>query len=302
MQGIPVIDFARFGGNAQDRLRCADELGEVFRKDSGGMGFAAIMGHGVPDSLIARAFSVMERVFVTDMTEEERLRYEFPKEGRQMGYTPHDTEYSKGHKKPNRMQFWHVNDPESIVRNEFPHEVPEFGPTMLELHRTLKQQSAEPVLRALAMHLRRDPEFFVRQIQKGENLVRPIFYPALRGDEEVERSGGHEDINLITILVPATEPGLQVLGPDGQWVDANNPPGSLIVNLGDMMQMHTFGELKSTTHRVVNPGKPCPNRFSIPIFVHAENIWPVVTAGAYKFRRLREINLLAPLEKYAIDH
>jgi len=300
--GIPVIDFARFRGNAEDKFRCADELGVVFRKDSGGMGFASIVGHGVPDRLIQRAFGVMERVYVTDMTEEQRLRYEFAEEGRQMGYTPRDTEYSKGHKKPNRMQFWHVNDPASIVRNEFPHEVPEFGPTMLELHHTLKHQAATPVLHALAMHLRRDPNFFVDWIQKGENLVRAIYYPALRGDENVERSGGHEDINLVTILVPATEPGLQVLGPDGEWIDADNPPGSLIVNLGDMMQMHTFGELKSTTHRVVNPGKPCPNRFSIPIFIHPEITRPLVTAGAYKFRRLREINLLAPLEKYAIDY
>ena len=38
-------------------------------------------------------------------------------------------------------------------------------------------------------------------------------------------------------------------------------PGSLVVNIGDMLQRLTNDVLPSTTHRVVNP-KPERNRFS----------------------------------------
>ena len=51
-------------------------------------------------------------------------------------------------------------------------------------------------------------------------LLRVLHYPPLRGDEEpgAVRAAAHGDINLLTILPAATEPGLQVLGKDGALI------------------------------------------------------------------------------------
>jgi len=84
------------------------------------------------------------------------------------------------------------------------------------------------------------------------------------------RAGAHEDINVITLLLGAEEGGLEVRHRNGQWLGVNPPPGSLVVNIGDMLQRQTNNVLPSTSHRVVNP-KPERSRFarySTPYFLH----------------------------------
>jgi len=298
MNTIPVLDMSQFGrGTAHSDQAIADEVGRIFRN----IGFVAITGHSVGVDLVEHCFGLAQQVFVEGMTLQQRQQYELPGEGRQRGFTSPDVEVSVGHKRPNRMQFWHVNDPRAPVGNLFPKEIAEFGPTTLALHAELKD-FATVMLQALALHLGRKRDFFQNWIIEGENLLRVIHYPSLQGDEDVERSGSHTDIDLLTVMVPATVPGLQVMGRDNEWVDGTNPPGALVVNVGDMFALHTFNEFQSTVHRVVNPQQACGDRFSMPLFVHPSNAISLVGTGAFKMRRLREINLLAGLPDGQIDY
>ena len=87
-------------------------------------------------------------------------------------------------------------------------------------------------------------------------------------------------------------------------------PGTLVVNVGDMMQRLTNRAYPSTTHRVVNPlgAAAGRSRYSMPFFlapnmeyriatlpgcIGAEgNLFPEpITAGDYLLQRLREIRL-----------
>ncbi len=103
-------------------------------------------------------------------------------------------------------------------------------------------------------------------------LLRVLHYPPLRGDEEPDavRAAAHGDINLLTILPAATEPGLQVLGKDGAWHDVPCDFGLLIVNIGDMLAEASGGYYPSTVHRVLNPtGEGASkSRISLPLFLH----------------------------------
>ena len=105
-----------------------------------------------------------------------------------------------------------------------------------------------------------------------QTLLRVLHYPPLRGDEEAGavRAAAHGDINLLTLLPAATEPGLQVLGKDHAWHDVPCDFGLLIVNIGDMLQEASGHYYPSTVHRVLNPTgearfKP---RISLPLFLH----------------------------------
>jgi isopenicillin N synthase-like dioxygenase len=99
-----------------------------------------------------------------------------------------------------------------------------------------------------------------------------LHYPPLRGDEEpgAVRAAAHGDINLLTILPAATEPGLQVMGKDGNWLDAPSDFGLLIVNIGDMLQEASGHYYPSTVHRVLNPAGAAAqkSRISMPLFLH----------------------------------
>ena len=126
------------------------------------------------------------------------------------------------------------------------------------------------------------------------------------------RAGAHEDIDLITLLVGATNSGLELLTKEGEWLPINATENTLVVNVGDMLQRLTNHVYRSTTHRVVNPatadfGKP---RFSMPFFVHPRPDFLIktlpqcvspqnpdryagtpITAQEYLNERLREIKL-----------
>jgi isopenicillin N synthase-like dioxygenase len=116
---------------------------------------------------------------------------------------------------------------------------------------------------------------------------------------------------VITLLLGAEEPGLQVLTRQGRWLSVSPPPGSLVVNVGDMLQRLSNGVLRSTTHRVINPPTERAGhaRFSMPYFVHfnpdflirslpscvgdgrADQFPEPITADEYLQERLREIKL-----------
>ena len=103
-------------------------------------------------------------------------------------------------------------------------------------------------------------------------LLRVLHYPPLQGDEDpgAVRAAAHEDINLLTILPAATEPGLQVKGKDNAWFDVPCDFGYLIVNIGDMLQEASGHYYPSTSHRVLNPkGEGAKkSRISLPLFLH----------------------------------
>ena len=132
-----------------------------------------------------------------------------------------------------------------------------------------------------------------------QTLLRVLHYPPLAGDEEAGaiRAAAHEDINLITILPAANEPGLQVQLKDGQWADVPSDFGYLIINIGDMLQEASGGYFPSTSHRVINPkgADMSKSRISLPLFLHPR---PDVvlsgrhTAKSYLHERLTELGVI----------
>jgi isopenicillin N synthase-like dioxygenase len=130
-------------------------------------------------------------------------------------------------------------------------------------------------------------------------LLRILHYPPLDGEEEAGaiRAAAHEDINLITILPAANEPGLQVQAKDGTWLDVPSDFGNLIINIGDMLQEASAGYFPSTSHRVINPkgADMSKSRISLPLFLHPR---PDVilsdkhTAKSYLTERLTELGVI----------
>ena len=125
-----------------------------------------------------------------------------------------------------------------------------------------------------------------------------INYPPLPENlpEGVERSAAHEDINLITLLPAATMPGLEVQDTKGNWHEVSCDPGSVVVNIADMLELCTQGYYKSTSHRVVNPRGEArkTSRYSMPLFLHPHEdvcLSKTKTAVEYLTERLKAIGI-----------
>lgn len=127
-------------------------------------------------------------------------------------------------------------------------------------------------------------------------ILRSLYYPAMDFSQESDavRAAAHEDINHITLLVAASAPGLQVKDTKGNWHDVPHEENSIVLNIGDMLQLASDGRYRSTTHRVINPDNSRSDRVSLPLFIHPNSdtlLAPGKTAQQYLNERIAEIYL-----------
>ena len=257
----------------QDPKAFSDRLGVSFRET----GFAVINDHPIDQAVIDRGVDAGKRFFA--LPDETKRGYFIPGGGGQRAYTPFATEIAKGAKAKDLKEFWHVGREiprdhkyaEIMGANVYVAEVPGWKEATYAMFSALDNFGLD-ILSAIAMNLKLTPDFFNATVNNGNSILRLLHYPPQLEPppEGSVRAGAHEDINVITLLLGAEEGGLEVLHRNGSWLAVNPPPGSLVVNVGDMLQRLTNHVLPSTTHRVVNP-KPERSRFprySTPFFLH----------------------------------
>jgi isopenicillin N synthase-like dioxygenase len=257
----------------QDPKAFAERLGQSFRET----GFAVIKDHPIDQGVIDRGVDAGKQFFA--LPDATKRSYFIPGGGGQRAYTPFATEVAKGAKAKDLKEFWHVGREISrdhkyadiMGANLYVSEVADWKENTSAMFSALDNFGLE-ILAAIAMHLKLKPDFFNETVDHGNSILRLLHYPPQLEPppEGSVRAGAHEDINVITLLLGAEEGGLEVLHRNGQWLPVNPPPGSLVVNIGDMLQRLTNHVLPSTTHRVVNP-KPERSRFprySTPFFLH----------------------------------
>lgn len=295
-----------------DPARFASELGKSFRE----YGFAAISDHGLDEAMIQRAYDTAAKFFA--LPEEVKKKYSVEGGGGARGYTPFGTEIAKDAQHVDLKEFWHVGRDlpaghkyeTDMAPNLVPEEIEDWVETIHGLYAAFDALGAN-VLKAIALDLGLDEDFFADTVKDGNSVMRLLHYPPVQGDTGGSiRAEAHGDINTITLLLGADEPGLQVLTREGEWVDMNPPKGCLAVNMGDMLSRSTNGILPSTQHRVINPkgARTEHSRYSMPFFLHYRPDYLIetlpgcerddveapepITAHDFLFQRLKEIGLM----------
>ena len=314
MNKIPSLDLRDF--LSEDPHRKAEFIqliGKAFQE----IGFCAVKGHLLSDDLVERLYKQIKLFF--DLPDEVKTKYEFPEYSGQRGYVSFGKESAKGSKHGDLKEYWqfgqYIEEGEKGNYNYFPNinvdELPEFNKVGKEVYTSL-ENTAKHILRALALYLNIEENYFDQYIKNGNSILRPIHYPPILDDpKEAVRASAHGDINLITLLMGAHGKGLQVQHSNGEWIDAMAGKDELMINIGDMLSRHTNNLLKSTVHRVVNPDRELlkKSRYSIPFFTHPVSEMKLnvlescinednpksfddITAGDFLNERLVELGLL----------
>ena len=314
MNKIPSLDLRDF--LSEDPHRKAEFIqliGKAFQE----IGFCALKGHLLSDDLVERLYKQIKLFF--DLPDEVKTKYEFPEYSGQRGYVSFGKESAKGSKHGDLKEYWHfgqyIEEGEKGNYNYFPNinvdELPEFNKVGKEVYTEL-ENTAKHILRALALYLNIEENYFDQYIKNGNSILRPIHYPPILDDpKEAVRASAHGDINLITLLMGSHGKGLQVQNSNGEWIDAMAGKDELMINIGDMLSRHTNNLLKSTVHRVVNPDRELlkKSRYSIPFFMHPVSEMKLnvlescinednpksfddITAGDFLNERLVELGLL----------
>ena len=130
-------------------------------------------------------------------------------------------------------------------------------------------------IRLTALGLGHDEHVFDdRFVPKSVSTLRIMHYPTYKakgaatsrqdhGQDFTFTCEEHTDSGFLTLLITFTYPGLEILREDGQWLSVAPRPGSLVVNIGDLLSRLTNGRFKSTYHRVRDTGT---ERYSVPFF------------------------------------
>jgi isopenicillin N synthase-like dioxygenase len=310
---IPLVDLSQFiNGSKEEKSQFVNELGKAFEE----VGFVSVMNHGISSTLISDLYNAVEHFFKLPV--ESKHKYEIPGLAGQRGYTSFGKEHAKGSNAADLKEFFQygqtiepgqVSD-EEYVSNVMVDEVDNFNTLFLQAYRAF-ELSGSYLLRAIALHLGLQENYFDDQILLGNSILRAIHYPPILEEPKSSiRAEQHEDINLITLLVGASSDGLEIFSKENQWLPVKAGEGQIVVNVGDMLQRLTNNKLSSTTHRVVNPPREkwSSSRYSIPFFLHPKSNMSLAcldscisnehpkayddySAGQYLDERLREIGL-----------
>ncbi|MDB2370743.1 isopenicillin N synthase family oxygenase [Gammaproteobacteria bacterium] len=235
-------------------------------------GFFSITNHGVSEELLTKCYSLAKDFFHLPRYVKDKYHEKSLKGAR--GYTPLGIETAVGETIPDQKEFWHhgpnVNDSfdSRIPKNISVSQIADFNNQFDLLFHQLNLLGLK-VLSSIALILGKEPSFFDSWACKGNSVLRLIHYPPVQDKSNILRARAHEDINLITLLVGAEESGLEVQNRDGDWVPIEAKSKSIVCNIGDMMQLVTRSQLKSTTHRVIdNKAGSSSSRYSMPFFLH----------------------------------
>ncbi|WP_431471707.1 isopenicillin N synthase family oxygenase [Nonlabens sp. SCSIO 43208] len=314
MTNIPSVDLADFlSDDPVRKKKFITEIGNAYEE----IGFVSLKNHFLDDELTEKLYNEVEKFF--KLPTDVKKGYEREDLGGQRGYVSFGKEHAKGKKEGDLKEFWHfgqepaadANLTEKYPDNVQVKELPHFNEVGMQAYRMLEKTGIY-VLRALALYIGKQENYFDHWASNGNSILRPIHYPPITEEpDNAVRAGAHGDINLITLLMGASAPGLQVKHKDGRWIDAIAGEDELVINVGDMLERHTNNKLRSTIHRVVNPPRELwhTSRYSIPFFMHPRSEMPLdcleeciddnnpkqyddITAGEFLHQRLVEIGLI----------
>jgi isopenicillin N synthase-like dioxygenase len=265
---LPIIDMAPlFGREGGARADVAKRIAAACR-DSG---FFYATGHGVADDVLARLDAASRRFFALPRAAKEKIAMErggaawrgwFPLEGELTSGKPDQkeglylgTELGPDH--PRVRAGWPLHG-----ANFWPAEVPDLR-RAVEDFMSAATRAGHALMEGIALALGLEADYFARAYTAEPTILFRIFhYPAHRGADDWG-VGEHTDYGLLTLLAQDAQGGLQVKTPRG-WIAAPPLPGTLVCNIGDMLDRLTGGWFRSTPHRVRNVSGR--DRLSFPLF------------------------------------
>jgi isopenicillin N synthase-like dioxygenase len=230
-----------------------------------------ITDHDIPFTLFNKSYEYSEKFF--NLETSIKNKYSFRENAGARGYTPFGKETALGETVPDLKEFWHHGPiidktfDERILQNIVVSEVEDFNNVFDNLFIEMNNLGSK-LLSAISLTLGLSNNYFVESTERGNSLLRLIHYPP-SNNENIYRAREHADINLITLLIGANEPGLEVKDKADNWIPVSSSFEDIVCNIGDMMQLITNGKLKSTPHRVIKyKTDELKSRYSIPFFMH----------------------------------
>ncbi len=256
---IPVIPFQGVRAGDAAALR---EAARAIRTACLDSGFFYLSDHGVDDTVID-AVREQAVLFFHQPAEAKRRT---AVNARHRGFNALGDALMYEARKPDYKEFFTMgldlpeDDPDVLAGeklrgpNNFPADMPAFRAAMEACYDAFGACGAD-LMRAVAVSLGVDEHFFADKYRKRLQRTQVVYYPPQPADATQDQFGvaPHTDFGCITLLWQDETGGLEVLERASRsWIPAPPIPGTLVVNVADLLARWTNDRYASTPHRVIN--------------------------------------------------
>ncbi|XP_063970998.1 uncharacterized protein LOC129282952 [Lytechinus pictus] len=277
---VPIIDFSAYSLDRENPVpeefpKLIDDVHNALTT----IGFMYLKNCGIPVQTIEDAFHYSKKFFL--LPTETKMKYVRP-QNTNHGYVQLEREGLNPDRPFNDLKEAFNCTTASEHRPYPDEELPEFRTSLSGLFEVLvplHNRILEVMARGLQLE---DPQFFVERHKfigtlKSNSTLRTLYYPSLDNVEVKEdqvRCGEHSDYGGITLLFQDPQPGLEVRNLEDKWIPAKPIEGTVVVNIGDLMQRWTSDKLIASKHRVMIPLDQIKRqqvRQSMAFFGHPDN-------------------------------
>lgn len=271
---LPSLNLALLDGSAVQRQQFLDELRHAARD----VGFFYLTGHGIDHQLLKDVQHQARQFFA--LPEAQKQAVGMINSAHFRGYNRAASEITRG--QPDlREQFDLGAEREPLTLgpdspawarlqgpNQWPEALPQLKPLLLQWQQAMTAMSLR-LLRAFAQALSLPEQAFDPLYGEAPNEhIKLIRYPGRAQGQSQQGVGAHKDSGFLSFLLQDQQSGLQVEVEEGRWIDALPREHSLVVNIGELLELASNGYLRATVHRVQSPPAD-RDRLSIAFFLGA---------------------------------
>jgi len=251
---IPVIDIAALKDGTDPGA-----VAEALHRASREVGFIYVSNHGIPEILI----DATRRAALDFFHLQEVKKQEVAISDKHRGYLAlGGAKMQTGTKADLKESFiFGYEDADGLTPEDHPLRGANRWPGFSSDFRNLAlayfeaaHEVAYHLLRGFAIGLGKNEDVFLQKTAMPMSRASFVYYPpqdVAMGPDQFG-VGPHTDFGVLTVLGQDDVGGLQVQDAGGDWVTAPPIPGTLVVNVGDLLARWTNDIYRSTPHRVVN--------------------------------------------------
>ncbi|WP_433765297.1 isopenicillin N synthase family dioxygenase [Pseudomonas putida] len=272
---LPTLDLSLLDATPAQRQGFLDELRHAARD----VGFFYLTGHGIDADVLKQVQASARQFFA--LPDSEKAAVGMINSPHFRGYNRAASEITRG--KPDLREQFDLGAERDVLPqdqhsphwarlqgpNQWPAALPALKPLLLDWQQAMTRMSLR-LLRAFAEALSLPQEAFDQLYgDKPNEHIKLMRYPGQAPDASQQGVGAHKDSGFLSFLLQDQHAGLQVEIEEGRWIDALPRDNTLVVNIGELLELATNGYLRATVHRVVSPPEG-GERLSIAFFLGAQ--------------------------------
>nr|ABW69684.1 anthocyanidin synthase [Ipomoea purpurea] len=250
---VPTVDLK--GINSEDlevREKCREEL----RKAAVDWGVMHLVNHGIPEELTGRVKAAGEGFFGQPIEEKEKYAND-QAAGNVQGYGSKLANNASGQLEWEDYFFHCIFPEDKTDLSIWPKTPSDYIDATREYAKQLRALATK-VLAVLSLGLGLEEGRLEKEVGGMEELLLQMkinYYPKCPQPELALGVEAHTDVSALTFILHNMVPGLQLFY-GGKWVTAKCVPNSIIMHVGDTVEILSNGKYKSILHRgVVNREK-----------------------------------------------